>query len=76
MTTYTNIDFKKMTGREPETDDLDRLNCEEAGNPGHRQCGYCRVHDKPRFECGCLDWEDGWPRRKRVISRKSTAEKT
>ena len=44
-------DFKKMTGREPENDDLERVNCSRAGNRGHIGCGVCR-HNKPAFECG------------------------
>ena len=37
----------------PEQDDLDRVNCKETGSVGHKQCGVCATHDKPRFICGC-----------------------
>lgn len=37
---YTEEEFTKMTGREPEGDDMDRLNCEQAGQAGHYQCGF------------------------------------
>ncbi len=45
--------FEGATGGPPERDDLDRVNCLEAGNIGHWQCGWCMHHDKPRFMCGC-----------------------
>jgi hypothetical protein len=44
-------DFFDATGRDPEQDDLERCNCNKAGTVGHRQCGWCPKHDKPRFEC-------------------------
>lgn len=47
-------EFKKKTGRPPERDDLDRVNCPLTGSIGHWSCGWCGQHDKPRFECGCL----------------------
>lgn len=46
-------DFRAMTGSGPVGDDLDRLNCEKAGLPGHRYCGFCDGHKVPRFVCGC-----------------------
>ncbi len=45
--------FTAYCNREPQRDDLDRTNCPEAGMPGHRQCGMCPEHSKPRIECGC-----------------------
>lgn len=45
--------FKEKVGRDPEHDDLDRCNCNKAGEAGHLQCGWCEDHDKPRFDCGC-----------------------
>lgn len=53
-TPYTAEDFRRMTGAEPERDDLERLNCYLVGEATHQQCGVCHVHDKPRFVCGCL----------------------
>lgn len=37
-----------------QQDDYDRATCRRVGQPGHSQCGICRVHHKPRFQCGCL----------------------
>lgn len=47
-------EFIIAVGREPVLDDMDRVNCVDAGQPGHYQCGWCDTHDKPRFICGCL----------------------
>jgi hypothetical protein len=46
--------FYAATGYTPENDDMDRVNCTEAGNPTHSFCGWCNDHDKPRFICGCM----------------------
>jgi hypothetical protein len=46
--------FKATTGREPQDDDLERVNCPTVGKPGHSQCGWCPVHQGPRYGCGCL----------------------
>ena len=40
--------FKEVVGVAPEQDDLERANCEKAGQPGHWQCGLCE-HKQPRF---------------------------
>ena len=53
-TRKTREDFIAATGDKPELDDLERVNCLLAGSNGHRQCGWCREHNKPRFVCGCL----------------------
>ena len=47
---WTEADFVKATGRNPENDDLDRANCKEAGNPSHKSCGVCE-HGLPVFMC-------------------------
>lgn len=47
----TKEDFAIDVGREPEGDELDRVNCAQAGEPGHRQCGWCFTCDCPRFMC-------------------------
>lgn len=52
--TYTSAQYREMTGHDPEQDDLERLNCEQAGKAGHSQCGYCPEHHKPRFLCMCM----------------------
>lgn len=46
--------FYRVVGRPPIQDDLERVNCERAGTPGHRDCGLC-IHYLPRFLCpGCV----------------------
>jgi len=50
---YSREDFYQMVGKYPEYDDLDRLNCDKAGTPGHMCCGYCKIHEVPMFICGC-----------------------
>jgi hypothetical protein len=46
--------FQERFGEAPIEDDLDRVNCPEAGQPAHQQCVVCEFHQKPRFACGCL----------------------
>ncbi len=46
-------EFERRTGQAPRQDDLARVNCELAGEVGHWQCGWCAVHDGPRFACAC-----------------------
>lgn len=48
--TWTAEIFKARVGRDAEDDDLDRCNCEKAGQPGHEDCGICE-HNMPLFEC-------------------------
>lgn len=47
-------EFTSKMGIEPVNDDLERVNCEHAGEFGHRYCGWCDDHNKPRFMCGCV----------------------
>lgn len=42
--------FKNATGRDPENDDLERVNCSRRG-PGHFSCGWCNQCNSPMFEC-------------------------
>ena len=42
--------FIEATGREPQDDDLERVNCKQAGEIGHMCCGWDDVDDKPEFE--------------------------
>ena len=49
----TATEFAAKTGRAPEQDDLERVNCAQAGKIMHWQCGWCPTHDTPHFECGC-----------------------
>lgn len=44
--------FEKLVGRKPERDDLHRVNCDKVGQDGHIMCGFCKVCNKPRYECG------------------------
>lgn len=46
--------FIECVGREPELDDLERVNCEQAGEVGHWSCGWCPEHNLPRFEPDCV----------------------
>lgn len=48
----TENDFVQATDRLPEHDELARVNCEDAGKPGHYFCGWCDRCNKPRFFCG------------------------
>jgi hypothetical protein len=45
--------FIEATGYEPENDDLDRVNCEDAGKIGHECCGWNTCCDRPKFS-GCI----------------------
>jgi hypothetical protein len=45
--------FKKATGRDPVDDDLERVNCTDAGQFRHMSCGWCKGHNRPVYECGC-----------------------
>lgn len=53
MNEMTHAQFIEKVGTEPIQDDLERVNCEHAGEVGHQQCGWCKFHNKPRFMCGC-----------------------
>lgn len=43
--------FVMATGHEPTADEMSRVNCKDAGKPGHHFCGWCPVHGKPRWHC-------------------------
>jgi len=45
--------FKKIMGREPIEDDLDRVNCLHPGELGHHYCGWCTECNRPKFACTC-----------------------
>ena len=47
--------FLEKVGRAPKNDDLERCNCELAGEDGHFMCGWCNLCDLPRFSCLCAD---------------------
>lgn len=46
--------FKSRVGREPEMDDMERVNCDKVGTFGHMLCGWCPEHDLPRWHPKCL----------------------
>lgn len=48
-------EFLELTGREPINDDIYRVNCPEAGEFGHSDCGWCIRHNGPVYQCGCKD---------------------
>lgn len=50
MTKWNTNQFLRHVGREPVNDDLDRCNCDKAGEQGHKACGICE-HYRPVFEC-------------------------
>ena len=52
MKDMTAEDFFMATGREPENDDLERVNCPDAGKPAHTQCGWNWSWNAPVFEVG------------------------
>lgn len=41
--------FRQITGREPQDDDMERANCLQAGEIGHKHCGVCPTCGFPRF---------------------------
>jgi hypothetical protein len=45
--------FVRRVGRAPENDDLERCNCDLAGQLGHTSCGWCTQCHKPKFMCLC-----------------------
>ena len=55
--------FFEITGRGPEDDDLDRVNCLKDG-PGHRFCGICTECGQPRFICLGEDYHAAQKRQK------------
>lgn len=48
----TKEQFTAATGREPQHDDLERCNCEHAGEIGHWFCGWDDKTNLPRFASG------------------------
>ena len=46
-------EFERKVGREPALWELEQINCKLAGLIDHPLCGWCKVHDMPRFQCGC-----------------------
>jgi hypothetical protein len=55
-------EFIRATGRDPAHDDMERVNCMEAGTIGHLCCGWNAEHNKPQFEVGPVEWNGKFPR--------------
>jgi hypothetical protein len=53
-TMITREKFVERVGREPEQDDLERCNCQHAGEIGHLGCGWNSERDLPQFMVGVL----------------------
>ena len=47
------VEFEAKTGHAPVDDDLARVNCRMPGKALHTLCGWCSVHDLPRWQCIC-----------------------
>lgn len=52
METISAEKYEHATGHPPERDDLERCNCDKAGQPGHTQCGWNNHADLPVFMAG------------------------
>lgn len=50
--TVTASEYEAAVGNAPVDDDLERVNCKNAGEMGHDYCGWCPKCNKPRFICG------------------------
>jgi hypothetical protein len=48
------VAYEVLTGFAPENDDLERANCENAGETGHLACGLCSTCGKPTWTCSHL----------------------
>lgn len=46
----TECEFTKLVGRPPEMDDLERVNCTQAGEDGHEFCGWNHRYNCPMFQ--------------------------
>lgn len=55
----TREQFIAATGREPQDDDLERVNCEHAGKLGHWCCGWNQELNKPQFDVGPIKSPEG-----------------
>ena len=45
----TELEFEEDTGCKPVQDDMDRVNCTEAGEIGHTMCGWNDKKNCPMF---------------------------
>lgn len=44
--------YREATGHDPIQDDLERCNCDKAGQVGHWQCGWNHRLNQPVFAVG------------------------
>lgn len=58
----TREQFVQYAGREPELDDMERVNCLSSGSAGHLSCGWDYYEMKPRFMTKPLPWNGTFPR--------------
>lgn len=49
----TAVMYESITGDKPIQDDLERVNCPNAGEIGHSNCGWCFKCNTPAFSCTC-----------------------
>lgn len=47
--------FLEIFGVPPILDELERVNCENAGEIGHFDCGICLECNFPNFSCQCRE---------------------
>jgi len=51
--------YVNVMGSGPPYNELERCNCANEGEQGHRYCGWCSAHNKPRAMCGCqAKWKE------------------
>lgn len=56
--TITEQQFEQATGRKPVDDDMERVNCDRAGEPGHSNCGWNHTHNCPAYERSIVPAEE------------------
>ena len=49
LMTITPQMFEEATGRPPENDDIERVNCPDAGSDGHLGCGWHVERNAPMY---------------------------
>jgi hypothetical protein len=49
MAEITAEQFEAATGHAPKDDDLERCNCDKAGQIAHTQCGWDHARNLPEF---------------------------
>lgn len=53
-------EYRDSVGVYPKQDELERVNCSEAGKPGHLRCGWCMQCHAPRMTCPCYSMTLSW----------------